>query len=74
MAEVHMSDDASGTIWTLQVHGRQVTCVVQLGSDGVHVHILSGGSPIVSTLFPSHADALAWAEAEREAWFGHDSP
>jgi len=43
-------------------------CVVRFALGGVQAEILSEGEPVISRVFPNGAEALAWAEEEREAW------
>ena len=55
-------------IWTLRNdNGHRIECIVRFAMGGVQVEILSDGSPLISRVFPNGAEAIAWAEGEREA-------
>jgi hypothetical protein len=61
--------DTDSVLWTVRDgRGRLIECIVRFAMGGVQVEILSDGFPLISRVFPSGDEALAWAEEEREAW------
>lgn len=61
--------DDDTVLWTRRnAHGSRMECVVRVVPNGVEVKILSEGSPIISRMFPTDDEAMAWAEVERHYW------
>lgn len=61
-------NDVGHVLWTLRdSSARLIECVVRFAMGGVQVETLSNGSPLISRVFPSGDEAMAWAEEEREA-------
>ena len=63
-----MSQDDS-PLWTHRTASdKSVECVVRFAMGGVQVEVLANGAPLISRLFTTGTEAVAWAEEEREAW------
>jgi hypothetical protein len=59
--------DPGNVLWTLRdSEGHLIECIVRFAMGGVQVEIISNGSPLISRVFPSGDEAMAWAEEERE--------
>ena len=68
-------DDQPTKLWTLHRDGRQVTCLVRLMPYGIEIDIAHNGEPIVTRVFETGEEALAWAERKRvsreaQGWSG----
>ena len=60
--------DTDTVLWTLRsANGYLTECLVRFAQGGVQVEVFSDGSPIISRVFTTGAEAVAWAEEEREA-------
>ena len=62
-------DDQPTRLWTLRRQGREVACQVKLVPYGIEVDIAYDGAPIVTRVFETGEEALAWAgktRADRE--------
>jgi hypothetical protein len=65
-------DPSPSTLWTLHRDGKVATCDVQFVPIGSEVRMLRNGSPLMSRIFESGEEALAWAEEKRQRMLGHD--
>jgi hypothetical protein len=55
-------------LWVLRgADGRMLECRVDFAQGGVQVSILSDSLRLISRIFTTGTEALAWAEEEREA-------
>ena len=52
--------------WTLHREGKAASCELRFVPLGSEVRMLRNGSLLMSRIFFSDAEALAWAEEERE--------
>ena len=63
-------DDQPICLWTLLRHGREVACLVTLVRYGIEIHIAYDGAAVMTRVFETGDEALAWAtktRAERTA-------
>ena len=63
-------DDLPTTLWTLLRDGREVACRARLVPYGIEIDLTSDGEAVVTRVFETGEEALAWAEkkrADREA-------
>jgi len=63
-------EDRPTCLWTLNRAGRQVACLVRLVPYGIEIDIAYDGQAVVTRVFESGDEALAWADktrADREA-------
>jgi hypothetical protein len=58
-------DDHGTRLWTLRRDCREVACVVRLVPYGVEVDIAYDGSPVMTRVFDTGAEALQWSEQTR---------
>jgi hypothetical protein len=63
-------DDQPTTLWTLGRDGREVLCRARLVPYGIEIDMAYDGQTIVTRVFATDVEALAWADrkrADREA-------
>lgn len=60
-------DDQPTTLWDLAHGDERVSCQVRLVPYGIEVDIVSGGRVMLTRVFDTDTEALAWAEAKRAA-------
>ena len=58
-------EDSPTCLWTLSREGRQVACLVRLVPYGIEIDIAYDGQPVVTRVFESGDEALAWADKTR---------
>jgi hypothetical protein len=69
--DARVKNAADSVVWSLtNANGHLVECVVRFAMGGVQVEISSDGSPLVSRVFATGAEAVAWADKERQLWAG----
>lgn len=49
----------------MQRQGKEVTCLARLVPHGIEIDIAHGGTVIVTRVFDTDAEALAWADEKR---------
>lgn len=59
-------DPSTSTLWNLHRDGKVASCEVRFVPLGSEVWMLRNGSLLMSRIFESGEEALAWAEEERE--------
>jgi hypothetical protein len=59
-------DPSPSTLWTLHRDGKVASCELQFVPNGNEVRMLRNGSLLMSQIFSSGSEALAWAKEERE--------
>ena len=59
-------------LWTLHLDGKVASCDVRFVPLGTEVQMLRNGALLMSRIFGSGEEALAWAEEERQRMLGHD--
>ena len=63
-------DDQPTCLWTLRREGRKIACLVKLVPYGIEVDLAYDDAPVVTRVFETGEEALAWADkkrADREA-------
>jgi len=63
-------EDQPTVLWSLEREGRTVSCRVKLVPYGIEIDLTSDGEPVVTRVFETGEEALAWADkkrADREA-------
>jgi hypothetical protein len=63
-------EDHPTRLWTLRRQGREVACSVKLVRHGIEIHIAHDGAAVMTRIFETGEEALAWAtrtRAERKA-------
>jgi len=58
-------EDSPTTLWALERDGREVSCRVKLVAYGIEVHLASDGETVVTRVFETGDEALAWADKKR---------
>jgi hypothetical protein len=59
--------DESTPLWKLQRDSRKIDCLVRLMPYGIEVDIAHDGAVILTRVFETDDEALAWAERKRAA-------
>jgi len=58
-------EDQPTRIWTLVREGHEMTCAVTLVTYGIEMTLAHDGEPVVTRVFETGEEALAWAEKKR---------
>lgn len=59
--------DVSTTLWRLRRDDSEVSCLVRLVPYGIEVDIAHGPTVVLTRVFETDAEALAWAGEKRDA-------
>ena len=59
--------DRPTNLWTLKHLGKEVACFVRLAAHGIEVDIAHNGTVILTRVFETDVEALAWASEKRLA-------
>jgi len=65
-------DPSPARLWTLHFDAKVASCDVRFVLIGSEVSMLRNGSLLMSRIFESGEEALAWAEQERQRMLGDD--
>ncbi len=57
--------DQPTTLWTVQRLGKEVTCLVRLAPNGIEIDIAHDGTVVLTRVFDTDTEALAWADDKR---------
>lgn len=57
--------DRPTTLWAVQRLGKEVTCLARLAPYGIEIEIAHDGTVILTRVFDSDTEALAWADGKR---------
>lgn len=57
--------DRPTTLWTVQRDGKEVSCAARLAPYGIELDIAHDGTVVLTRVFESDTEALAWAEEKR---------
>jgi hypothetical protein len=60
-----VTDDQPTTLWALERDGREMSCQATLAPYGIEIHLAYDGETVVTRVFETGDDALAWAEKKR---------
>jgi hypothetical protein len=58
-------DDQPTVLWSLEREGRTVSCRAKLVPYGIEIDLTSDGEPVVTRVFETGEEALAWAGKKR---------
>jgi hypothetical protein len=58
-------EDQPTMLWLLERDGRELACCVTLVPYGIEVHLTSDGETVITRVFETGDEALAWAERKR---------
>jgi hypothetical protein len=58
-------DDQPTTLWTLRRDGREVACRARLAPYGIEIDLTSDGEAVVTRVFETGEEALAWSDKKR---------
>jgi hypothetical protein len=58
-------DDQPTVIWKLRREQEEVACQVRLAPHGIEVDIAHGGTVVLTRVFETDDEALAWAREKR---------
>jgi hypothetical protein len=58
-------EDTPTTLWTLRRGDKEIACRVRLLTYGIEVDLTSDGEALVTRVFDTGEEALAWAEQKR---------
>lgn len=66
--------DRPTTLWAVQREGKEVVCAVRLAPYGIELDIAHDGTVVLTRVFGTDTEALAWSEEKRAArhaqgWF-----
>ena len=59
--------DRPSTLWTLQRQGKEVACLVRLAPHGIEIDVAHNGTIVLTRVFETDVEALAWADEKRMA-------
>lgn len=59
--------DHPSTLWTVQRQGKEVSCAARLVPYGIELDIAHDGTVVLTRVFETDTEALAWAEEKRAA-------
>jgi hypothetical protein len=59
-------EDQPTVLWSLEREGRAVTCRVKLVPYGIEIDLASDGEAVVTRVFETGEEAMAWAERKRQ--------
>ncbi|MGE3507652.1 MAG: hypothetical protein AB7N65_02065 [Vicinamibacterales bacterium] len=59
--------DRPTPLWTVQRDGKEVTCAARLAPYGIELDIAHDGTVVLTRVFETDIEALAWAEEKRLA-------
>ena len=59
-------DDHPTTLWTLRRDAEEIGCQVRLAPHGIEVDLLNSGKVVLTRVFATDAEALAWAADKRQ--------
>ena len=57
--------DQPTTLWTVQRLGQEVTCLARLAPYGIEIDIAQDGTVVLTRVFDTDTEALAWADGKR---------
>jgi hypothetical protein len=60
-------DDQPSVLWKLRRDQEEVACQVRLAPYGIEVDIAHGGAVVLTRVFETDEEALAWAKEKRTA-------
>jgi hypothetical protein len=58
-------EDQPTVLWSLERDGRTVSCRVKLMPYGIEIDLTSDGEAVVTRVFETGEEALAWADRKR---------
>ena len=58
-------EDQPTVLWSLSREGREVSCAARLAPYGIEIIIAHDGEAVVTRVFETGDEALAWAEKKR---------
>jgi hypothetical protein len=58
-------DNQPTCLWTLHRDGRKVACLVRLAPYGIEIDISYDDTPVITRVFETGDEALAWADKKR---------
>jgi hypothetical protein len=58
-------EDVPTTLWTLHRDGREAACRARLAPYGIEIDLTSDGDAVVTRVFATGDEALAWADKKR---------
>ena len=58
-------EDLPTPLWSLEREGHALACYVKLVPYGIEIHLKSDGETVVTRVFETGDEALAWAEKKR---------
>ena len=70
VVDSYTMDDQPICLWTLRRQGREVGCLVTLVPHGIEIQIAYDGAGVMTRVFDTGEEALAWAtktRADRQA-------
>jgi hypothetical protein len=60
-----MIEDTPTTLWTLRRDGRETACRARLARYGIEIDLTTDGEAVVTRVFETGEEALAWADKKR---------
>jgi hypothetical protein len=60
-------EDQPTTLWSLERDGHALSCVVRLVPYGIEISLAEDGEAVVTRVFETGEEALAWADKKRGA-------
>ncbi len=59
------TDDSPTQLWTLRRDDQEIVCQVRLAAYGIEVDLVRSGRIVLTRVFETDGEALAWADAKR---------
>jgi hypothetical protein len=60
-------EDQPTTLWSLERDGHALSCAVRLVPYGIEISLAEDGEAVVTRVFETGEEALAWADKKRGA-------
>jgi hypothetical protein len=60
-----VTGDVPTRLWTLRREDEEILCQVRLEAYGIEVDLVRGGKIVLTRVFETDGEALAWADAKR---------
>jgi hypothetical protein len=58
-------EDQPTVLWLLEREGRKVSCQARLVPYGIEIDLTSDGQAVITRVFETGEEAMAWAEKKR---------
>ena len=59
-------EDQPSMLWSLERDGHELSCLVRLVPYGIEIQLSADGDTVVTRVFETGEEALAWADRKRD--------